>query len=96
MAARIDRKITRVEVVSPPPAETRAVAPPPMQEMHESVARPELLLGYLLVGLACAVTGYVLVHSFWWLVRHHEDPERPAHPIRPLRRARLREQDSQT
>ena len=45
MAARIDRKITRVEVVSPPPAETRAAAPPPMQEMHESVARPELLLG---------------------------------------------------
>ena len=61
-----------------------------------SHAGPELLLGYLLVGLACAVTGYVLVHSFWWLVRHYEDPDRPARPIRPLRRARLREQDSQT
>lgn len=40
-----------------------------------SHAGPELLLGYVLIGLACAVAGYVLVHGFWWLVKSHEEPE---------------------
>jgi len=40
-----------------------------------SHAGPELLLGYVLVGLACAVAGYGLVHGFWWLVSSHEEPE---------------------
>lgn len=39
-----------------------------------SHAGPELLLGYTLVGLACALVGYLLVHSLWWLIRHHEEP----------------------
>ncbi len=38
-----------------------------------SNAGPELLLGYVLVGLACAALGFALVHSLWWLVRHRED-----------------------
>lgn len=45
-----------------------------------SHAGPELLLGYVLVGLGCAAVGYAVVHSFWWLVRHHEEPDRPARP----------------
>jgi uncharacterized protein len=45
-------------------------------------AGPELLLGYVLVGLGCAVIGYALVHGFWWLVRGHEDPDLPARPDR--------------
>lgn len=47
-------------------------------------AGPELLLGYAMVGAACAAVGYVLVHSFWWLVRHHEEPARPT-VAKPLR-----------
>jgi len=45
-------------------------------------AGPELLLGYVLVGLVCAMTGYALVHGFWWAVRSHEEP---AHLPRPDR-----------
>ncbi len=45
MAARINSKITRVEVVSPVPAQAPGLAPLVLQEMHESVERPELLLG---------------------------------------------------
>ncbi len=42
-------------------------------------AGPELLLGYTLVGLACAALGFAAVHGLWWLVRAHEDPDhRPA------------------
>lgn len=39
-----------------------------------SHAGPELLLGYTLVGLGSALVGYILVHSLWWLIRHHEEP----------------------
>lgn len=48
-------------------------------------AGPELLLGYVLVGLASAIAGFALVHSFWWLVRQHEEEARPARPERTLR-----------
>ena len=58
-------------------------------------AGPELLLGYVLVGLACAAVGYAVVHSFWWLVRHHEEPDRPVRPEGPIAR-RLREQENQS
>lgn len=37
----------------------------------------ELLLGYSIVGLLCAIVGYITVHSLWWLVRHHEEPPSP-------------------
>jgi uncharacterized protein len=60
-----------------------------------SHAGPELLLGYTVVGIVCAVIGYLLVHGFWWLVRHHEEPDAPRRPDRPLRR-RLREQENQS
>ncbi|MES2706719.1 MAG: DUF2062 domain-containing protein [Verrucomicrobiota bacterium] len=39
-----------------------------------SHAGPELVLGYSVVGLGCAIAGYIAVHSLWWLVRHHEEP----------------------
>lgn len=43
MAVKIARKITRVSVVEP--EITAPVAPPPPEEMHERVERPEQLLG---------------------------------------------------
>ena len=49
-----------------------------------SHAGPELLLGYVLVGLACAVVGFILVHCFWSLVRHHEQPDRQVRPPGPM------------
>lgn len=61
---------------------------------------PELLLGYLTVGLASALIGYAIVHSLWWLVQHHEEPERPARSVPRHRltapRPRLREQENQS
>lgn len=57
-------------------------------------AGPELLLGYVLVGIACAIAGYVIVHSFWWLVRHHEEPDQPARTESTGRRG-LRGQENQ-
>jgi uncharacterized protein (DUF2062 family) len=63
-----------------------------------SNAGAELLLGYLLLGVACALVGYTVVHSLWWLVRHHEDPVRPPRPVRtprPARRPGLRKQENQ-
>lgn len=45
-------------------------------------AGPELLLGYVIVGLGSALAGYLLVHLFWGLVRHHEKPVRPPR-VRP-------------
>ena len=58
-------------------------------------AGPELLLGYVIVGLACAAVGYAVVHSFWWLVRHLEEPDRPAR-VEPAARRQLREQENQS
>ena len=45
MAARINRKITRVAVVTPGDALAHEVAAAPRQEMDEKVERPELPLG---------------------------------------------------
>jgi hypothetical protein len=49
-------------------------------------AGPELLLGYVLTGLGCALTGFVLVHSLWWLVRSYEDKILPPRRLRSLRK----------
>ncbi len=59
-----------------------------------SHAGPELLLGYVIVGAACAIAGYAIVHSFWWVVRHHEEPDRPPRPVPFVKPRRLREQEN--
>ena len=41
-------------------------------------AGPELLLGYLILAIVSAAVGWVLVHSLWWLVKHHEEPHNHA------------------
>lgn len=57
-------------------------------------AGPELLLGYVIVGLICALAGYLLVHSCWWLVRHHESPRRAVRASVAARRLRKQQNGS--
>lgn len=39
-----------------------------------SHAGPELLLGYIIVGILSALAAYIIVHSFWWLIARFEPP----------------------